>query len=60
MLDGVGAGADRAHHPFGGGGVDGDQAAGVVGGGDSGVELGLRQGDARRLVACPNDNRRRI
>ena len=44
VLDRVGSGEDRAAHAFGGGRVDGDEAAGVVSGGDAGVELGLREG----------------
>ena len=60
MLDRVGAGADGAHHAFGGGGVDRDEAAGVVGGGDARVELGLGQGRPASARPCPNDSRRRI
>ena len=41
VLDRVGASEDGAHHAFGGGGVDGDEAAGIVRGRDPGVELGL-------------------
>ena len=44
VLDGVGAGADGAHHALGGRGVDGDQPAGVMGGGNAGVELRLGKG----------------
>ena len=53
MLDGVGAGADGAHHALGGGGVDGDQAAGVMRRGDARIELGLGQGGPARLALAP-------
>ena len=53
VLDRVGAGEDRAAHAFGGGGMDRDQAAGVVRRGDASVELGLRQGRAARLALAP-------
>ena len=41
MLDRVGAGEDGAAHAFGGGRMDGDEAAGVVGGRDPAAHLGL-------------------
>ena len=53
MLDRIDAGADGAHHPLGGGGVDRDQAARVVRRGDPRVELGLRQGGPARLALAP-------
>src|SRR6476646_6666577 len=53
MLDRVGTGADCAHHALGGGGVDGDEPPGIMGGGDPGIELSLREGDPRRLALAP-------
>ena len=53
MLDRIDAGADGAHHPLGGGGVDRDQAAGVMRRGEPPPSLGLGQSGPARLALAP-------
>ena len=53
MLDRVGAGEDRAAHPFRGAGMDGDLAAGGMGGLDRHLHLVEREGRPARLARPP-------
>ena len=53
MLDRVGAGRDRAPHPFRGRGVNGDLAARVMRRLDRSLQFGEREGRAALLAAAP-------